>query len=46
MFGGRITQRNIEFVQTLPSILCKDFLDEHNLFIGKRDDSGRRYLQD
>lgn len=46
MFGGRITQRNIEFIQALPSILGKDFLDEHNLFIGKRDDSGRRYLQD
>jgi hypothetical protein len=36
MFDGRIVQRNVEFIQALPSILGKDFLDKHNLFIGKR----------
>ena len=46
LYGGMLVNRQIELIQTIPSFLGKDFLDEHNLFVGKRGDDGVRYMED
>ena len=46
MYGGMFVDRNIQVIQAFPSFIGKDFLDKNNLFVGKRDELGKRYLQD
>jgi hypothetical protein len=45
MYGGMFVNRNIQLTQAFPSFIGKDFLDKNNLFIGKRDENGKRHLE-